>query len=206
MEWIAYTSFFVGLVVVACALLYLFLKFKRDAIQDILDCKQSVFNLFKEVYHLTLEKSIHDEKVNGFIVELQAPQDNSIAPEKLNQNLIDQGAKFRNLLAKENFLGLCRERILELISILSARNDKSMELIIRLLGLDKNETEFKNKKKENIVQLLFSKARSNLPSLIAELKEKVSDLRGNKNLLIHSFATWERAVREKIVALERGMY
>ncbi|RAO94931.1 hypothetical protein DNK47_02360 [Mycoplasma wenyonii] len=203
LEWVAYTSFGIFLIVVPCFFYYLFLRFKKETIQDVLNCKQSVFDISKELYFLTQEKTIHDEKVNSFIVELKVPKGKEITFSNLSENLVFQEAKFKSLLAKEEFFFLCKERILELITVLQARYSKSIQLVMKLLRLNNKSQEVKEKKWKGIVSTLLSKTESNWPAILAELKEKCNSLKSNKNLLIHSFSSWEKEMKEKLLLLEK---
>lgn len=203
LEWLAYVSFAIVLIVISCFFYYLFLRFKKETIQDVLDCKKSVFDISKELYFLTQEKTIHDEKVNSFIVELKVPSGKTINLSNLSDSLVFQEAKFKSLLAKEEFFFLCKERIVELITVLQARYSKSIQLVMKLLGLNTKSQEVKEKKWKGVVSTLLSKTENNWPIILEELKEKCNSLKGNKNLLIHSFSSWEKEMKEKLSLLGR---
>ncbi|AHC40381.1 hypothetical protein OVS_03135 [Mycoplasma ovis str. Michigan] len=202
LSWLAYTSFVIVLLVIAVACYYLFLRLRKDIIQDILDSKKKCFDLFKEVYHLSLEKAIHDEKISNFIAGLKSLPDDNLSSVQLSDNLTSQEVKFKSLLAREDFFNLCKERIYELVNILLAKHTKLTEIIMKMANLDGDHEDSSVKKKKNLINILFSKTPTKWSVLLGELKEKVNDLKGNKNLLIHSFTSWEQEIREKMLSLK----
>ncbi|CCE66819.1 hypothetical protein [Candidatus Mycoplasma haematominutum] len=155
---------------------------KARGLEKLLKFRRELFGLRKDFLFLIQKKDLHDSKVESFLSGLKVPSGRGVSAKKVTTTLDKKSVEFKQLVADEQVLLLCKRRILELIRELEELNSKALQKALKSFN-KKGETE-------------------NWEEELSRLKEETTELKDNHSRLSHGFLDFQEKARKKLLTFK----